>query len=84
MKIRNKEHQSLGLQELQQLCDEFPNDQMLGEELRRITKAAASVNNPEGLRATSLEITPEELEAWHSMSRDMINSKKGPSNPSER
>ena len=34
MKIRNKEHQSLGLQELQQLCDEFPNDQMLGEEVR--------------------------------------------------
>jgi len=77
MKIRNKEHQSLGLQELQQLCDEFPNDQMLGEEVRRITNAAASVNNPEGLRATSqssLEITPEELEAWHSMSRDMKRS----------
>ena len=35
MKIRNKEHQSLGLEQLQQLCDEFPNDQMLGEELRR-------------------------------------------------
>ena len=54
MKIRNKEHQTLGLKELQQLCDEFPNDQMLGEELRRITnEAAAIVNNPEGLRATS-------------------------------
>ena len=76
MKVRNKEHQSLGLEQLQQLCDEFPNDQMLGEELRRITKAAASVNNPEGLRATSpsLEITPEELEAWHSMSREMRGS----------
>ena len=56
MKIRNKEHQSLGLEQLQELCDEFPNDQMLGEELRRITNAAASVNNPKGRRATSQEL----------------------------
>ena len=54
MKIRNKEHQSLALEQLQQLCDEYPNDQMLGEELRRLTKAAALVNNPKGLRATSV------------------------------
>ena len=66
MKIRNKEHQSLGLEQLQELCDEFPNDQMLGEELRRITDAAASVNNPEGLRATSLNLKEEELKAWES------------------
>ena len=66
MKIRNKEHQSLGLEQLQELCDEFPNDQMLGEELRRITDAAASVYNPEGLRATSLNLKEEELKAWES------------------
>ena len=64
MRIRNKEHQTLGLKELQQLCDEFPNDLMLGEELRRITKAAASVNNPKGRRATSLiyEDNPSEID----------------------
>ena len=53
MRVLNQEHQSLALEQLQQLCDEYPNDQMLGEELRRITQAAALVNNPEGLRATS-------------------------------
>ena len=36
MKVRNKEHQSLGYKELKQLCDDFPNDQQLGEEVRRI------------------------------------------------
>ena len=36
MRVRNKEHQSLGLKELQELCDDFPNDQQLGEEVRRI------------------------------------------------
>ena len=48
MRVRNKEHQSLGLKELQQLCDDFPNDQELGEEIRRIKDIAhaASVNNP--------------------------------------
>ena len=51
MKVRNKEHQSLGLKQLQELCDEFPNDQMLGEELRRITNAAATTNNPQGTSA---------------------------------
>ena len=78
MRIRNKEHQSLGLKELQQLCDEFPNDQMLGEELRRITKAGALVNNPKGKRATSqdYELKQEEFEAWQ--------SRTNPSNPSER
>jgi hypothetical protein len=65
MRVLNQEHQSLALEQLQQLCDEYPNDQMLGEEIRRITEynawlkkelrqAAALVNNPKGLRATSV------------------------------
>ena len=54
MRVLNQEHQSLALEQLQQLCDEYPNDQMLGEELRRLTNAAAVVNNPKGLRATSV------------------------------
>ena len=64
MRIRNKEHQSLGKKELQQLCQDFPNDQQLGEEVRKI--ASATTNNPKGLRATSLdyELKIEELEAW--------------------
>jgi hypothetical protein len=53
MRVRNKEHQSLSLNELQQLCDEFPNDQQLGEELRRLTKVAATVNNSKSQRVTS-------------------------------
>ena len=36
MRVRNKEHQSLGPKELEQLCTDFPNDQQLGEEVRRI------------------------------------------------
>ena len=66
MRIRNKEHQSLGKKELQQLCQDFPNDQQLGAEVRKI--ASATTKNPKGLRATSLdyELKIEELEAWNS------------------
>jgi hypothetical protein len=53
MKVRNKEHQSLGYKELKQLCDDFPNDQELGEEVRRILNDSQQkvfgpppVNNP--------------------------------------
>ena len=54
MRIRNKEHQSVSVKELQQLCDDFPNDQQLGEEVRRITSDhRATVNNSKSLRATS-------------------------------
>ena len=45
MKVRDKEHQSLGAKELEQLCKDFPNDQQLGEEIRKIM-LAATVNNP--------------------------------------
>lgn len=56
MRVRNKEHQSLGLKELEELCKDFPNDQQLGEEVRRIKNDSqlrheqkvfgATVNNP--------------------------------------
>jgi ABC-type ATPase involved in cell division len=47
MKIRNKEHQSLGIKQLKELSHDFPNDQQLGEEIRRII-ARATINNPQG------------------------------------
>jgi hypothetical protein len=51
MKVRNKEHQSLGYKELKQLCDDFPNDQELGKEVRRSkddikVSGPPPVNNP--------------------------------------
>jgi hypothetical protein len=65
MRVRNKEHQSLGVKELEQLCKDFPNDQQLGKEIRKITRRAL-VNNPKGLRATTgiSDITKEELKSW--------------------
>ena len=47
MKVRNKEHQFLGIEQLKELSHDFPNDAMLGEEVRRII-ARATTNNPEG------------------------------------
>ena len=58
MRIRNKEHQMLGIKELKQLCQDFPNDAQLGEYIRSLT-AAATVNNPEGSRATSGKLSPD-------------------------
>ena len=52
MRVRNKEHQTLGLEQLKELAYDFPNDAMLGEEIRRII-ARATTNNPKGKRATS-------------------------------
>ena len=43
MKVRNKEHQTLGVKELVQLCNDFPNDQQLGEEIRKITRRQQSI-----------------------------------------
>ena len=51
MRVRNKEHQSLSKEQLKELCYDFPNDQQLGEEIRRM--ASATTNNPQGERATS-------------------------------
>jgi|TARA_R110002020_G_scaffold147346_2_gene322675 hypothetical protein len=36
MKVRDKEHQSLGLKELKELSFDFPNNARLGKEIRRI------------------------------------------------
>ena len=47
MRVRNKEHQSLGIKQLKELSHDFPNDTMLGEEIRRII-ADATTNNPQG------------------------------------
>ena len=65
MRVRDKEHQSLGVKELKQLCKDYPNDQQLGKEIRKITRRAL-VNNPKGLRATTgiSDITKEELKSW--------------------
>ena len=66
MRVRNKEHQSLGIKELKELCDDFPNDQQLGEEVRRIKNDSqlrheqkvfgATVNNSKSQRVTSKNI----------------------------
>ena len=46
MKIRNKEHQSLGIKQLRELSHDFPNDQQLGEYIRKLS--SATTNNPQG------------------------------------
>ena len=38
MKIRNKEYQFLGLQELEKLTFDYPNDAKLGERIREIVR----------------------------------------------
>ena len=38
MKVRNKEYQSLGLQELEKLTFDYPNDAQLGEKIREIVR----------------------------------------------
>ena len=62
MRVRDKEHQSLGIKELQELCHDFPNDQQLGEEVRKI--AHATVNNSKSQRVTSenYEDNPSDIE----------------------
>ena len=66
MRVRNKEHQSLSIEQLQELCDDFPNDQQLGEEIRRIKNDSqlrheekvfgATVYNSKSQRVTSQNI----------------------------
>ena len=70
MRIRNKEHQSLGKKELQQLCQDFPNDQQLGEEIRKIAHAEQSITRRANeLRGKSYphELKKEEIEAWENL-----------------
>ena len=42
MRVRNKEHQSLGVNELKQLSEDNPNDADLGKEIRRIIQDSAT------------------------------------------
>jgi hypothetical protein len=64
MRVRNKEHQSLSIEQLEELAHDFPNDQQLGEEIRRIIKRATD-NNPKGRRATSQTIIDTQFEEAH-------------------
>jgi len=41
MKVRNKEHQSLGIEQLQELTTDFPNDADLGKQIRKIVNETA-------------------------------------------
>jgi hypothetical protein len=36
MRVRDKEHQSLGIKELKQLAFDYPNDSELGNKIRQI------------------------------------------------
>ena len=38
MKVRNKEYEFLGLQELEKLTFDYPNDAQLGEKIREIVR----------------------------------------------
>jgi hypothetical protein len=38
MKVRDKEHQSLGIKELLELCEDYPNDSSLGLAIREMVK----------------------------------------------
>ena len=38
MKVRNKEYQFLGLQELEKLTFDYPNDAQLGQKIREIVR----------------------------------------------
>ena len=42
MRVRNKEHQSLGIEELKQLTTDFPNDTELGKAIRKIVNDTAN------------------------------------------
>ena len=45
MRVRNKEHQSLGIKELKQLSKDNPDDAKLGKEIRRIIKDKEDENS---------------------------------------
>ena len=44
MKVGDKEHQSIGFKQLEELVREYPNDQMLGEEIRRMYWTQRDIN----------------------------------------
>ena len=56
IQIRDKEHQSLGVLELLQLCKDFPNDVELGRHLRKLTR--------ENSKTLLIELDESDLEEW--------------------
>ena len=50
MRINNKEHQTLGMKELEYLVNEYPNDAKLGEYIRKLywKTRHTTTNNPKG------------------------------------
>ena len=56
IQVRDKEHQSLGIKELLQLCKDFPNDKELGKHLRRLTR--------ENSQSLLLELDEDDLKDW--------------------
>ena len=56
IQIRDKEHQSLGIKELLQLCKDFPNDKDLGKHLRRLTR--------ENSQTLLVELNEDDLKDW--------------------
>ena len=56
IQIRDKEHQSLGVLELLQLCKDFPNDEELGRHLRKLTR--------ENSKTLLIELDESDLVNW--------------------
>ena len=56
IQIRDKEHQSLGIIELLQLCKDFPNDEELGRHLRKLTR--------ENSKTLLIELDESDLVNW--------------------
>ena len=54
MRVRNKEHQSLGIKELKQLAYDFPNNAALGKQIRKIIRES-EVPTQEEPRPVSLK-----------------------------
>jgi len=44
MRVRNKEHQSLSRKQLKELCYDYPNDAMLGEQIRKLANDLPTSN----------------------------------------
>jgi|TARA_R100000808_G_scaffold1229_2_gene5780 hypothetical protein len=54
IRVRNKEHQSLGLKELKALAYDYPNDAKLGKKVRKLIQEAEknSYQRPENAYPT--------------------------------
>ena len=49
MRVRDKEHQSLGIKELKQLTFDFPNDAELGGKIREIVREDPTYVRPRNI-----------------------------------